>query len=483
MKKHLYVFTAAVLLLSGCAGSSKEESSKTAPEDIQTQTTTAVTEAVTTAEETVPVTTTAAPETTTTATTEPRPDPKPEEVVLTGQKHVEIYSKTRVKDFVTETNGELVAPDELLDTEKEGSHEVKVQVKYEGYTYEKALKYEVSDTTAPVVLNAGVNTVIPTGTAFDLRNYVGYGDNYDRVPELTYEGEVDTEKEGTYPITAHVTDSSGNVQSWTLNITVSDSADEGDGGELGGDAAPAGTEITPTIAFDDFVATYAGDNRKFGIDVSHWQGEIDFDAVKNAGCDFVIIRLGFYDDDLLGIDEMYMDNIKNAKDAGLEVGVYYYSTDYDEAGIREHAKWIKDMIDGTELDFPVVFDWESFMNYQDFSMSIHDLNKLYDVFADEMKKGGYDTMLYSSKNFLESFWEDPDSRTVWLAHYEAETDYTGKYVMWQRCGTGRIDGVMTDVDLDVYYVPDKPVKADDSKKADDTSEAEETEAETEEETE
>lgn len=477
MKKHLYYCLAAAMLLTGCANSSKEDNSKNDAEDITAQTT-AVTEAVTTAEETAPVTTTAAPETTTTATTtEPRPDPKPEEVVLTGKKQVEVYSKTRVKDFITETNGELVSPDELLNTEKPGSYEVKVQVKYEGYTYEKAIKYEVSDTTAPVVLNAGVNTVVPVGAAFDLGSYVGYGDNFDREPELTYEGEVDTSTEGVYPITAHVTDDNGNVQSWTLNITVSDSEqgtpDEDD--ELGENAAAADTEITPTIYFDDFVSQYSGENTKFGIDVSHWQGDIDFEAVKNAGCDFVIVRLGFYDDDLLGVDEKYLDNIQNAKDAGLEVGVYYYSTDYDEASLREHAKWIKDMIDGTELDFPVVFDWESFMNYQDYSMSIHDLNKLYDAFADEMKKGGYDTMLYSSKNFLEKFWEYPDDRTVWLAHYEDETDYAGKYVMWQRCGTGRIDGVATDVDLDVYYVP-KTEKKDDSKAESSDSEAgEETE--------
>lgn len=434
MKKHLYLCTAAAVLLTGCAKDNSQD------ENADTSAVTTTQAVITTDEETTSVTTappavTTSEETTTTAS---KPDPKPEEVVLKGTKQLEIYSKVTVKDFVSETNGELVSPDDIVDTSKMGSHEIKVRVKYEGYTYEKALKYTVSDTTAPVVLNAGTNTVVPVGAAFDLRQYVGYGDNYDREPVLTYDGEVNTDEEGTYPITAHVTDSSGNTESWNINVTV-------------GDNVPADVEMTPTIYFEDFISDYAGENRRFGIDVSHWQGDIDFEAVKEAGCEFVIIRLGYYSDDLLGVDEQYFNNIQNAKDAGLEVGVYYYSTDYDEQSIKEHAKWIADMIDGTELDLPVVFDWENFTNFQDYSMSIHDLNELYDVFSAELKKSGYDTMLYSSKIFLENFWEDPDSKKVWLAHYDTETDYSGKYMIWQRCGYGRIDGIDADVDLDIYY--------------------------------
>ena len=82
-------------------------------------------------------------------------------------------------------------------------------------------------------------------------------------------------------------------------------------------------------------------------------------------------------------------------------------------------------------------------------MSIHDLSEVYEAFASELEKNGYASMLYSSKNFLELFWENKNNRPIWVAHYVEETTYEGDWYIWQRCGTGRIDGINGAVDLNV----------------------------------
>ncbi|MBR1753119.1 MAG: glycoside hydrolase, partial [Ruminococcus sp.] len=350
----------------------------------------------------------------------------------------EVYSKVPLKDMIVESNAELKEPDKLLDTSVLGDHEVKIKCIYDGAECEKTLNYTVRDTTPPTVLYSGEVTNITTGSYFDINSCIGYGDNYDSSPEMTYEGYVDTSAEGSYPLTVYVTDMFGNSTSWDMTVNVYD-------------YLPASGEVTPRIGFGDFVDTYAGEGRHFGIDVSRWQGDIDFNAVKAAGCEFVIMRIGIYSGGELSIDRYYYNNIGNAKAAGLKVGVYFYSTDNNEADVRAHAKWVAETLDGEELDFPVAFDWENFENYQNYGMSIHDLNCFYQDFKEELKKSGYDTMLYGSKNYLENFWEYPDDEYVWLAHYVSDTTYPGKYRIWQRCGWGLINGIYGDVDLDILY--------------------------------
>lgn len=116
---------------------------------------------------------------------------------------------------------------------------------------------------------------------FDLNDYVGFADNYDRAPTLTYVGEVDPNTVGDYPLIATASDSSGNAVSWDVTISVAE-------------VVPPIPDYGEPVAFADFMEKYAADNVRFGIDISTWQGDIDFNAVKNAGCSFVIMRIGYY---------------------------------------------------------------------------------------------------------------------------------------------------------------------------------------------
>lgn len=366
----------------------------------------------------------------------------PEDMVITVNDTVEVYNELTVGKLISDPRIKLKNGNDIIDTSKTGIFDVTVSYTYKDKLYEHTVSYTVEDTTDPVLLNSGENSIVQSGTDFDLNDYVGFADNYDRTPTLSYEGYVDTSICGIYPITATVSDSSGNNISWDLNIEVTDEI-------------PVPQDNNDRISFNDFTRRYSENNISFGIDVSKWQGDIDFEAVKNAGCSFVIMRIGFYYDET-EIDEYYKTNMAAAKEAGLDVGVYIYTTANTQEEVIENAEWIAEQLDNQELDFPVVFDWEDFSNFQQYEMSIHDLNELFTLFASEMDKYGYSSMLYSSKNFLNNFWYEQNEYPVWLAHYTDETDYAGEYAIWQASCFGRIDGIEGDVDLNILYKDKMP---------------------------
>ena len=182
-----------------------------------------------------------------------------------------------------------------------------------------------------------------------------------------------------------------------------------------------------------------------GIDVSTWQGNIDFAKVKASGIDFVIIRAG-YGREITQKDNCFERNYENAKAAGLDVGAYWYSyADSAEDAVRE-AKACMEVIKGKKFEYPIYFDLEE---QSQFAKGKNFCDSVIKAFCGELEKNGYASMLYSSKNFLELFWENKNNRPIWVAHYVEETTYKDDWYIWQRCGTGRIDGINGAVDLNV----------------------------------
>ena len=420
--------------LTGCAEKTAGNSS---PDTVTEAVTTVAAVSATTAK----VTTTAAV-TTTTFTTTRKVDP-PADLVMNCMDTVEACADISLEAFITERNVELKDGSEWLDTSELGYFDVEVPYLYDGAEFTQTLQYRVIDTTEPHIINPGANTNHKVETDFDLNDYVGFADNYDKYPLLTYEGEVDPNTVGSYPIVATVTDSSGNYVSWDVTVNVVEEV-------------PKSVDTNPRVDYSDFISRYDRDDVRFGIDVSAWQEDIDFKAVRDAGCSFVIIRVGYYYGRITP-DDYFSQNLKNAAAAGLDVGVYFYTTDRSEEDVREHVKWITDQLDGTKLDLPIVFDWEEFANFQKYGMSIRDLNDVYAAFADEVTKQGYKPMLYSSKIFLNTIWSErtKSSTPVWLAHYVDETNYEGEYAIWQASAYGRIPGIDGDVDMDIQYLNQK----------------------------
>lgn len=352
--------------------------------------------------------------------------------------NIDIYSDTKLSDII-DTN--IKFNDVLLNTNSIGDkiYNLKFKINKKKYLYH--IKYSVKDLTKPRILSSS-DRYIPVGKDVYLCDYIMYGDNYDNEPVCRVEGEYDLNKIGNYNIKYIVSDDAGNEEYFETILHVYEPSNE-----------TKKSKKTITY-FSDVVSEHKNDKTKIGIDVSRWQGDIDFKKVKEAGAEFVFIRIGVESKqgEEIGMDSKYKQNIKKAKEAGLDVGVYLYTIALNKNVARSHAEWVVKALDGEKLELPIVFDWENFNKWNEYKLSFHDINSIADTFIDTVMKSGYKGMLYSSKFYLENIWENKNDYPVWLAHYTDETNYTGKYKIWQMCNDGVIDGINGDVDIDIMYL-------------------------------
>lgn len=363
-------------------------------------------------------------------------------IVLLNEK-IEVYSDTYLYDLFNVFDIKLESKNNLINTKKLGLNSTIVEYVFDNHSYNYKIEYEVVDTTPPKYLG-GTNKTILVNYAGDLCNLILHGDNYDKDVTCEIEGNYDLSKAGKYNVIYHYKDSSNNTTSANVTLNVVNKLSS---------SKPASNKKNN---FSDILKKYKNDNTEVGIDISKWQGEIDFNKVKEDGATFVIMRIGAQGEagGELYIDKYFKDNIKKAKEAGLKVGVYLYSIATTSTEAEEQAMWVINTLDGVKLDLPVVFDWENWHKWNEYSLSFYDINNICDVFLKTIEHYGYDGMLYSSKFYLENIWDTSMDYPVWLAHYTNETNYSGKYLIWQMSNTGRIDGINGDVDINVMYKED-----------------------------
>lgn len=183
---------------------------------------------------------------------------------------------------------------------------------------------------------------------------------------------------------------------------------------------------------------------KNGIDVSKWQGRIDWPRVK---VDFAIIRAGIS----TAKDVRFEDNYAGATAAGIPVGVYWYLRALTvEAAHKEAAACIK-AISGKKMSYPVYADIEEAAQLK---LGRDKLTDIAAAFLEDVEAAGYFAGLYSSKSHLETCFTAHirERYAVWVAHYGVgRTTYTGRYGMWQYTDKGKVDGITGAVDLDICY--------------------------------
>ena len=354
---------------------------------------------------------------------------------------IEVFSEVYVSDLISDTNVSI--EDYQIDTDVIGKKDIEFYYTFQDTKYVYRTSVEVVDTEAPKIFGSSSRTVL-VGYEGNLCNGVTYGDNYDGQPECRIEGDIDFETAGKYDVELVVTDVSGNSTNYNVSVNVVE--------EIASNNNNSGGGSTSKLAFSDAYSKYKADNTELGIDVSEWQGDIDYEAVREAGATFVMMRIGVKLDsgEDPALDKKFLDNIKKAKEAGLKVGVYLYSKAKSLEEAIDEANWVLDTLDGETLDLPIVFDWEIWSNWNSYHLSFHDLNEMPKAFIKTVEEEGYEGMLYGSKFYLENFW-DGTYDNVWLAHYASSTDYEG-YMMWQFSNIGRIDGIYGDVDLNVMVV-------------------------------
>lgn len=183
-----------------------------------------------------------------------------------------------------------------------------------------------------------------------------------------------------------------------------------------------------------------------GIDVSAWQGKIDWQAVKNDGIQFAFVRIGH---GAHVLDTYYSQNMKGAQEAGIPVGVYMYSTAKNEAEAIADAQFVIRNMEGYLVSYPVVIDLEDAS--QD-SLSKYQLGRIAKVFCDEVRAAGYTPMLYCNENWYKNRIDVSQITDVekWIARWNVRYDTSIPRGIWQS-GVGRIQGVNTNVDIDFGY--------------------------------
>lgn len=195
----------------------------------------------------------------------------------------------------------------------------------------------------------------------------------------------------------------------------------------------------------------------FGIDVSKWNKTIDWKKAKEAGVEFAIIRLGYRGSSTGALveDPYFKKNIEGALDAGVRVGVYFFTQAVTPVEAVEEASMVLTLCKDYKVSFPMYIDTEGAGgNGRADNLSVEDRTAVVKAFCETIENEGHTAGIYASKHWFEKrlHTEELSAYQIWLAQYSREATYEGEYGMWQYTSAGKIDGIDTLVDFDVSYM-------------------------------
>ncbi len=192
-----------------------------------------------------------------------------------------------------------------------------------------------------------------------------------------------------------------------------------------------------------------------GIDVSKWNGTINWTAVKNSGVSYAIIRCGYrgYSTGVLVEDPTFRANMQGAAAAGIKIGVYFFSQAVNEVEAVQEASMVLDMVKDYRLSYPVFIDVERSGGRAD-SLSTSARTAVTNAFCATIQNSGYTAGVYANKDWMTNKlnMSQLTGYKIWLAQYSSKPTYSGRYDMWQYTQTGRVGGISTAVDLNKSYL-------------------------------
>ena len=223
--------------------------------------------------------------------------------------------------------------------------------------------------------------------------------------------------------------------------------------------------VTGIQSIDDKLYYFDADGvlqkgKTFGVDVSKYQKDIDWEQIKKAGVSFVIVRIGYRGYGASGtlvLDPMFEEHFTNVKNAGLKVGVYFFSQATTEEEAKEEAFACAYVLNGRKLDYPIFFDTEasgaSNGSGRADGLGMEDRTKCAIAFCEEVKAQGYKPGVYASTlwyrkrvnlNSLKKY-------TIWNAHYGVASSPID-CALWQGTCTARLPGYKGDLDVNISYI-------------------------------
>ena len=214
------------------------------------------------------------------------------------------------------------------------------------------------------------------------------------------------------------------------------------------------------ISIDDETGYYSYEDDKYksvaGVDLSVYQGDVDFGKVKDAGFDYCMLRVGYrtYGGGVVTADANFETYVSDAIKNDLDVGVYFFTSAITTAEAKEEAEFVLDSIKPYNINYPVVLDVEEIVSgtsRQD-SLSQEELTEIVKTFCETIEDEGYEVMIYSNlKGFIAKVnLEELEDYDKWFANYDTTPYFPYKFTMWQYSSTGSVDGIDGDVDLNIY---------------------------------
>ncbi len=196
---------------------------------------------------------------------------------------------------------------------------------------------------------------------------------------------------------------------------------------------------------------------RLGIDVSHYQGDVDWAAVASSGVEFVIARVGGrgYTEGKIYEDKKFHEYADGAARAGLQVGAYFFSQAVSVEEAREEAYYVLEQLRGHSITGPVVFDWEVIgkSSARTYGIETGVLCECAKAFCDTIRAAGYDTMIYITQyaGYVKYDLSELTAYPLWFAQYEDAPDFYYDFAVWQYTDKGSVPGISGDVDMDLWF--------------------------------
>ena len=221
---------------------------------------------------------------------------------------------------------------------------------------------------------------------------------------------------------------------------------------------PTENVFTPMdFGYEGDYLTCLTDESWLGVDVSSYQKDVDWEKVRQAGFEFAMLRVGFRGYGEAGNmlpDKYAKQNYENATAAGLKVGVYFFSQAISTEEALQEAEYVLELIEGWDLQMPVVYDWECLAD--DYRTVVVDSRLLTDcvkAFCDRIGQAGYTPMVYfnPSQSRTQMHLEELVDYKFWLAMYSEFMTYEYKVDMWQYTNQGSVPGIKGKADINLWF--------------------------------
>ncbi len=195
---------------------------------------------------------------------------------------------------------------------------------------------------------------------------------------------------------------------------------------------------------------------KNGIDVSSYQGSIDWKKAKDGGVEFAVIRSSFAQN---RIDKCFAANLNGCEENDVPYGFYHYSYALTPEEAAAEADFFLNTVSGSAPELPLFLDFEESSQR---ALPLAKQAEIIDTFCEKVASAGFKAGLYANKSYLETlknaYPELLDKYYIWVAQWNVATTYSGHYDIWQNSSTGKVPGIAGNVDTDICYTDFSPAE-------------------------